>query len=222
MPTRVEVTAAELVTPPKGEPHWQVSLKFTAEDDTTSMIGWAFPHDQLEWRAAEYDIDHTDTHALMDLCLGEALLTATDWETGTQLYTAPNIPTARADHVARCQAALKRHGITPSRNRAAAADPLEQIRTDSPMDPEVIAIKAENVDRIRQAQAEQAAAVDVAVDRAELYRTLLFGPPVGPRTDIPNPAVPDPAAELDQLAVAPPPPAEPDPATFPWPAGPVD
>lgn len=106
-----------------------------------------FPVDTLEWRAAEYGVDPTDTATLLDIVVAEAFLEDEDYADGYRLHEAPDIDTARRDHLARCAKVKLRHRLsTRSKNH-----PLQQIRDESPIHPEILAIKAGTV---RQGRAE--------------------------------------------------------------------
>jgi hypothetical protein len=129
--------------------HWMVALTMTADDDTTSRMLYVFPHDTMEWRAAEYGLDPADTATLLDIVMAEPHLTAEDWATGHQLHDAPDIDTARVDHLARCARAKLRHRLSTR----AKGSPAERIRAESPMGPETIAVKRQIV---AQARADEA------------------------------------------------------------------
>jgi hypothetical protein len=87
------------------------------------------PLDAMEWRAAEYGIDPADTATLLDIVIAEPHLTREDWASGTKLHDAPDIDTARRDHLARCAVVKLRHRISIR----APHTPLERIRLESPM-----------------------------------------------------------------------------------------
>ena len=150
---------------------WQVVYDVTLDDGTTTQSGHCFPKDTLEWRAAEYGIDPGDTAMLLDLVLTEPHLGATDWA-GTQLRDAPDIPTARRDHVARCAAAKLRLRLSTRGALVQPGGPLERVHAESPMEPEVIALKAEQVRRLRAAHAEALRTPDNR-SRADRFRDHL-------------------------------------------------
>ncbi len=127
---------------------WQIVYDVTLDDETTTQSGHCFPKDTLEWRAAEYGIDPADTATLLDLVLAEPHLQPADWS-GTHLRDAPDIATARRDHIARCAAAKLRVRLSSRGALAREGGPLEGIHTESPMDLEVIALKTEEVRRMR-------------------------------------------------------------------------
>lgn len=130
-----------------------------------------FPADTLEWRAAEYRIDSGDTATLLDLVISEAFLTAEDWATGSRLHDAPDIDTARRDHLARCAAAKWRHRIATR----TAGNPCRVIETQSPMDDEAVGLKRTLVHRAREQYA--AAQQEAAPDRLAVLRAAVEGGP---------------------------------------------
>lgn len=175
--------------------HWMAALTVTADDGSTSRTLYAFPHDTMEWRAAEYGIDPADTATLLDIVMAEPHLTAEDWAGGHQLHDAPDIDTARRDHLARCARAKLRCRMSTR----AKGSPAERIRTESPMGAEVIAVKREHVARVRAQEAQQRRQTAVVapvlsdVERAEQLRRSLRMQPAPA-------AVPHLAARLQRLA----------------------
>lgn len=121
---------------------WHVAVSIVDGDVTTRMLH-AFPVDTMEWRAAEYGID--DLATLLDIVLIEPHLSVQERETGHQLHRAPDIPTARADHVARCARAKLRLRMSTR----AEGSPLQRVRDESPMDREVVAVKSDHVRQVR-------------------------------------------------------------------------
>jgi hypothetical protein len=148
---------------------WVVDGFQTLDDGTEIRRQHVFPLDTLEWRAAEYGIDPADTATLLDIVLAEPHLTEEDWAAGHQLHDAPDIDTARQDHLARCARAKLRHGIsTRSKNH-----PCRRVADESPLHPEAIALKQQLVARARAAHAaaQQAEPPDrIAVLRAAVER----------------------------------------------------
>ncbi|WP_156960702.1 hypothetical protein [Amycolatopsis taiwanensis] len=138
-------------------------------DDGTIRRRYMFPAETLEWRAAEYGIDPTDRATLLDIVLAEPHLTPEDWSTGSQLHTAPDIDTARADHISRCAATKWRNRI----GTRAVGNPCRQIAEDSPMDAEAIDLKRQLVEHQRARIAEQAAPATSAPDRIAALRAAL-------------------------------------------------
>lgn len=157
---------------------WRIEQTITADDGTTSRLLYVLPLDTMEWRAAEYGIDPTDTATLLDIVIAEPHLTPEDWAAGSQLHDAPDIKTARRDHLARCVAVKLRYRIS-TRTKGS---PLDRVRTESHMDPEAIAVKAQHVGRIREqllANTERLRARPPS--RVEELRRRLL-PPESPRT----------------------------------------
>lgn len=141
---------------------WHVAQTHTLDDGTASQHLHVFPVDTLEWRAAEYGIDPKDTATLLDIVLAEPHLTEQDWSTGHRLHSAPDIDTARRDHLARVAAVKLRHRISTG----GTGNPLARIEQESPLHPEVIAVKAEHVAQARR-QVQQAAQPAMALSGAE-------------------------------------------------------
>lgn len=156
---------------------WHVALLMTTDGGATTRIRHTFPQDTMEWRAAEYDIDPADTATLLDVVIAEPHLTAEDLATGSLLHDAPDIPTARRDHLTRCAAVKLRHRISTR----AKGSPLDQVRTQSPMAPEVIEVKRDHVDRVREQHAQQrrlslSTGGTTGAARAEALRARLYPP----------------------------------------------
>lgn len=131
--------------------HWFVAQTHTDDDGSTRRHMYVFPLDTLEWRAAEYGIPHTDTATLLDIVMAEPHMREQDWATGHQLHSAPDIATARKDHLARVAAVKLRHRI----GTRGKGNPLARVEQESPIHPEVIAVKAEHVAQARQHHQEQ-------------------------------------------------------------------
>jgi hypothetical protein len=171
---RIQHTEATLVTE-GGQQLWAVDGTRTA-DGTEMRFRHEFPADTLEWRAAEYGIDPADTATLLDIVLAEPHLSEEDWAAGHRLHDAPDIETARRDHIARCARAKLRHRIS-TRTRAATKDapavpsPCQRVADESPMHPDAIELKRQLVARARAAHASAAAPPDrIAALRAAVER----------------------------------------------------
>lgn len=143
--------------------HWLVTQTHTEDNGTSTRHVHAFPLDTLEWRVAEYGIDPADVDTLLDVVLTEGHLTPQDWEDGHQLHNAPDIATARADHLARCAKAKLRHRIS---TRGAAGNALQRIRDESPLHHEVVKVKREHVEQVRRHVQEQLQAAAAAAPAA--------------------------------------------------------
>lgn len=150
---------------------WYVVKTHTADDGTATTHTLVFPLDTLEWRAAEYGISHTDTATLLDIVMAESHMTQDDWAQGHQLHTAPDIDTARKDHLARVAQVKLRHRISTR----GTGNPVARIEQESPLHPDVIAVKAEHVAQVRQQaqQPLQAVAVSSGAERAAAMRKQL-------------------------------------------------
>lgn len=124
-----------------GVPMWQVKYARYADESApgAKAVKYAsepegyhvhvFPPDTLEWRAAEYGIDPTDTDALLDIILGEPFA---EQDPVPLLFTADTIEEARAQHTSRCAQAKLAKKIS-SRG---IQNPLEMIRSDFRANPE--------------------------------------------------------------------------------------
>lgn len=134
----------------KGE-KWLVIFDVLRDDGTTTEHWHWMPKDIMEWRAAEYDI--ADPATLLDIVLAEPFLTDEDWARGMPFTEAVEPADGRADHIARCAQAKLRHRMstrpTAGQGKAAAAHPLDVVLTESPLNPEAIAIKRQHSILIR-------------------------------------------------------------------------
>lgn len=143
---------------------WQVRYAREFVPETPEEQPWAtqgghcFPKDVFEWRAAEYGIDPTDMDTLVDIVLVEPFISPGDMKAGEMLHDAPTIAEARQAHLARCSRAKLRARIT-TRTAALrnAGGLLDQLRTQSPMDTEVMQVKEQYVREMRQAHRDAAA-----------------------------------------------------------------
>lgn len=156
---------------------WTVTRQFFHDDGTIEDGVHVFPLDTLEWRAAEYNIDPGDVDTLLDIVLMEPYLTPEDWALGFRLHDAPDVATARQDHLARCARVKLRHRVSTrsapavglgarAADREPPAHPLDPIRRDHGIDPGVIAVKAEYVANLRRA---------VVIEREQRAREMPLG-----------------------------------------------
>lgn len=158
---RVEIETVE-----QEQDHWQLAVRLTDGDGGVRRVLALLPTDTLEWRSAEYAIDPADTATLVDVAVVEMFMAPTDYDGGHQLHTAPDIATARADHLARCARVKLRHRITTR----SVGHPLHRVASESPLDREVIELKRQLV---AQARAHVAAEPPPAPDRADALRAAL-------------------------------------------------
>lgn len=132
------------------------------------------PVDTLEWRAAEYGIDPADTDTLWDIVIAEFYMTPDDYNHGQDphLYGHPDRDVSKKSHMARVAKAKLRHRIS-TRN----ANPVHQkIKQESPLNPEVIAMKTEHVRLSHQNEmARLARPQSTESDRVERLRAILRG-----------------------------------------------
>jgi hypothetical protein len=108
-----------------------------------------FPLDALEWRAAEYGIEPTDTDLLLDIVLHEPYLTDEP-----VVYTAASSAAARVIHLERIAAAQAAgHGVRPDVVVGRKEDALQPIRDAYAtfVDPVEVAAKAQHVEQQRRA-----------------------------------------------------------------------
>lgn len=97
-----------------------------------------FPLDTLEWRAAEYEIDPSDTAKLLDIVLTEPFITPDDYaDDAPNLYDTDDVSEARAGHIARCARVKLRHRIS----RGDKQHPLRRVEHESPISQQVVNIK---------------------------------------------------------------------------------
>jgi len=143
---------------------WVAARRVVHDDGAIEDGVHVFPKDIMEWRAAEYGIDPADRDTLLDIVLVEPYLTQEEWAAGFQLHNAPDIATAQADHIARCAKAKLRLRMT---TRGASRSYLQKIRDESPMDPEVIAVKREHVSHLRRQFSREHAQQQVPLTGAE-------------------------------------------------------
>lgn len=154
------------------------------EKMSTTEHGHCFPKEIFEWRAAEYGIDPKDMDTLVDVVLSEPFLTAEDFQPGENLYDAPTVTAAREAHTARCARGKLRARLVSRGKIAHAGGVLHTLRTESPMDEGVLAVKRQYVQEQRAArQREQRhvlrgfAALPAPVDRVAQIREELYGEP---------------------------------------------
>lgn len=163
---RIQQTGVSVVTD-NGRQFWVIDGTQTDDDGTQVQHRHFLPVDTLEWRAAEYGIDPADTATLLDLVLAEPHLSEEDWAAGHRLHDAPDIDTARVDHLARCARAKLRHKIS-TRTKG---HPCRRVADESPMHPEALELKRTLVARAR---AQQRTEVPVP-DRLDQLRAAVHG-----------------------------------------------
>lgn len=162
--------------PDSGEFHIVRELT-NQETGETSLNLMILPEDAMEWRAAEYQIEPSQTDLLMDIVLYEVELNV-DEAAINLLYVAPTIQEARERHIERVMAVkekLRPQGPNKWKNnpqrleRLRAANPalmaawsghiqtdaLKCIRDNHVMEHEVLQEKALNVDYHRRLAQEK-------------------------------------------------------------------
>lgn len=106
------------------------------------------PQSILLSRAAEYDIDPTDTDTLIDMVLHEPFMAPEEGSGLPALFSAPSVSSAREAHLARIAHAKENRVSAVSAKRkakgAGVSDPLDVMRRDHKVDHEMFnAIKNE-------------------------------------------------------------------------------
>jgi len=157
-----------LSTKDEGNDRFRVSTQVTHDDGTVEEGSHLFPHDALEWRAAEYGIDPSDTSTLLDIVLAEPYLTREDWAVGPQLYDENvTLEQVRAAHIARCAQVKLRHRMS---TRGRAASQLQSVVDNHHMDPEALTVKRELVRVAREVHHTARAVQRTPVDRVQALR----------------------------------------------------
>jgi hypothetical protein len=162
---------------------WRVTKDVEADDGTVTRLLHVLPVDTMEWRAAEYGIDPSDRDTLVEMVLLEPHLDdGVDERHARSLGRAPSIADARAFHLERIAAAKKR--VTLSGAGGAGRAALERIRDESPIEAEVVVVKAEHVgiERARIRRKAESERAGEARDRAERVRALLAAQRGGARS----------------------------------------
>jgi hypothetical protein len=135
-----------------GQGHWIVHRRVTRTEEGSEPVVeegiHAFPHDALEWRAAEYGIDPSDVDTLMDIILTEPYIASTDYEPGTTLYDAPSIEDARKAHLSRCAKVKLAHRMS---TRGKNQPHVQRVKDNALMHPEAVEIKRDLVAQGRDA-----------------------------------------------------------------------
>lgn len=141
----IEFMAAE----DDGLGHWSVKFKRTNDDGSEEDGTHVFPHDILEWRAAEYGIDPANKELLLDIVLAEPYLTEDDWNGSPNIYDGKStIAEARDAHISRCKKAKERHQ-PPGKAKARVRSPLAVIHEQALMNPDAVALKRKLVENNR-------------------------------------------------------------------------
>lgn len=135
--THSVVSARESIEGNNRIPCWRIEVR----GDDGSQAEYIFPKSTLEWRAAEYGIDHADIDKLIHVILHEPYLTDPEEEGGAvrggpTLWESPSTHQAHAAHMQRikdCPVNIdvagskhldiirQHHGIDPAQVRELAA-----------------------------------------------------------------------------------------------------
>lgn len=144
--------------------------------DGQPPIPHVFPADTLEWRAAEYGIDPSDTDMLLRVVLYEPLIDHRH-DDPLHLYQAPTVEAAREHHLTRVGAAMAAHPLVD------AGDALAVVHRHAPMHPGALAVKRQHVAQVRAHVARGRAAYASSTDQerlAGLRQQLARPQPPGP------------------------------------------
>lgn len=109
-----------------------------AQEVNGILVHLKFPIDTLEWRAAEYQIEPTETDLLMDIVLYERYIERGPDEL-PDLWTAPSIEEARTRHVARMKEAKERQRPNGPRAWKDKAQRLDRFAEAGVVDPQWLA-----------------------------------------------------------------------------------
>lgn len=144
---------------------YEVAKRITNDDGTQRMELQIFAPETLEWRAGEYGIDPTDVDTLVDIVLYENHM-----EVPRPLWNAPDRATARAQLLSGLQStkastqkksvaaltkanrrnALSAAGVDQVYVDAAEQDPIEFIKQTCRIDPEVVLVIRDHIDKVRR------------------------------------------------------------------------
>lgn len=129
---------------------WLIGIKRTDDDGVEDRIALFMPIDIMEWRSAEYGISPSDRSTLLDVVIAESFMGPEDYAQGATLWDDNDEETTRRDHLARCSSVKLKNRISTR----GTGNPLREMRDDSPMHPEALAIKAkfvrESLSRIKR------------------------------------------------------------------------
>lgn len=166
---------------------FEVAKQVTKDDGTSTLVLHFFAPETLEWRAAEYGIDPADVDTLIDVVMHEQyideapLWTSANREEAKErlLSKISGIKTtrprglARATSVARTKR-LSDAGVAAKYVAAAEQDPVEFIKQNCEICPDVVQVIAEHVDRLRAAKKTRQP--NTGASRAEQVRMRLTPP----------------------------------------------
>lgn len=185
----IQIQSASIKTiPPTNREVWYVLM-----DVDGNQHAHIFPVDTVEWRMAEYGI--ANPSVALDLVLAEPWMesdTKLDHHSPTHLYNASTIQDAREAILARAANVHAKHGFKETASRVAGLDPAQSVKQfildRSPIDQDVIAVKAEivriargnerNRRLVRDVEAQRLGSLETSSaasssDRVAAYRTRL-------------------------------------------------
>ena len=168
----ITVTDAVLIANTNGPNMWVVAKTINPDIGPPVRLAHAFAEDIIEWRVAEYDMDPNDRDSLLEMILFEPHLDdGVNDEHPLSLLNAPTIADARDFHRSRINT-KKGNGKVNTRKRApnenAVANsrsarfllidsgndpalPLDILKREMPIDPEIVEVKKEHIRLLRQA-----------------------------------------------------------------------
>lgn len=125
---------------------------------------YIFPTDTLEWRAAEYGLDPLDLDTLLEIVLAEPYLDPDPEDPNLALFDAESVGEARDHHL------KKVRKVVVDKD----ADAWERAKKGAVMSYQAIKLKAEHVQRGREARKEEKAKRPATeADRIAALRAVL-------------------------------------------------
>lgn len=172
----VTVISAEKVVQQE-TPMWRVVQEIEEDGQKTKHL-FVFPEHTLEWRAAEYDIDHTDKDTLLDIVLHEPHLDdGVTLDHPRSLLRAASRTSARDFHLQRIQDLKSKVSIKeaePQKGARAAKSTsvFQHIKDNTEISPSVVKMKRRYVED-RRAKANTTTPLD-ELSREERVQRALF------------------------------------------------
>ena len=129
----------------EGRPHYYIKTMVETPNGP-ERFDIQMPTDTLEWRAAEYGIDHTDVHQLWDITLAEFFMNEKDYEDQPQLYTHMDMEEIKKAHISRV-AKVKWALRLATRTKGTVHEAAKAI---AQIHPEAVDLKTRHVAMLRQ------------------------------------------------------------------------
>lgn len=89
-----KITIDEVVNEPKNN-RWLIYQTIELGDGSTRPYLQVSPYDQMEWRAAEYNINPSDLNTLIDIMICEQFIKSEWYHTDKSIWNSPTIENAR-------------------------------------------------------------------------------------------------------------------------------